>query len=396
MTRAYRSVAIVVPWLHGIRGHRISVGLARELSAQGTPTEFFVGRLFEGLAPWLRAGLGGAALNVGREVRSGETSILEFARHQYSRSLDRELARTIAARHAVSPFDLVFVISNEGHGLASYLRRYIPSSRPLLAVCVRELVEHPFWLGYERKWRRARALFSSLYPLAHEYEAERLRTFDRVYSNSPWTSGLLDYFYGIRVAPTFALVDRMFYEAPRGPPGSDYIAVPTASLDAEGTRTVQSIGRRVPGLRTFGKKAVPGLPHAGFLSDPELVSFLAGARATLFVFDYEALGLIPLESLAVGTPVVTIPKQGPWATLAGNPWVRFGTTADELARALEELRATPPTGEDVREICRRSVISFHPDRAIEGLWESLRDDPRSRYGEGSAGGPGAPEARAQG
>jgi glycosyltransferase involved in cell wall biosynthesis len=363
-------IGIVVPWIHGVRGHRIALNLSRELSSRGARVDFFVGSVYEGSNRTVTEGVGGAQLHVGRLIPSGDTSVWKFARYQYSRSLDRKIARAIATRHAEMPFDLVFVVANEGHWLAGYLRKFLSTPRPVVALCVRELVEHPFWLGYERPGALARTLASPLYPLAHAVERQRLQEFDLLFSISPWTTTLLDYFYGIRKTPSLILVDRSFFEVEPARDGPEYVAVPTASLDEQGIRLVQRVHERIPNLRTFGKRPVPGLPHEGFLSDSGVAAFLSRAAATLFIFDYEALGLIPLESLATGTPVVTQPKQGPYSVLRGNPFVRFGESASELSSALAELMriSSKPEG---RRGSRESVSQFRPDLAVEGWLDEL-------------------------
>jgi hypothetical protein len=373
------TVAIVVPWIHRLRGHRVAVNLARELSGRGAHVDFFIGRIFEGTLPQVSQGLGDARLHVGKTIGSGETSMLKFARYEYSRSLDSEMARTIASYHRRTPYTFILVISNDGHWIGEYLRKYLPAPRPLVALCVRELPEHVFWLGYDRRWSFARTLLSPVYPIIHAVEVQRIRQFDMILSISPWTSALMDYFYGILASPSLMAVDRSFFEAPLASGGSSYVAVPTASLDAQRTRLVQRVAQVYPHLRTFGRNPVPGIPHAGYLGDAELVSFLANASATLFVFDYEALGLIPLESLAAGTPVVTLPKQGTHSVLAGNPHVRFGETPDELRSSLEELSGLS-SDPNWRAGCRSSVIDFRPDRAVDRLLTDLsaRTDLGSR------------------
>ena len=370
------SFAIVVPWLHGIRGHRVSINLARELADRGARVDFLVGRMNRELVGPVSSQLGKARPSYLGYLGSGRTSILRFARYQYSRSSDRALSKAVAIGHQQAPYDVVLVASNEGHWIAAYLRKRLGVKAPLLAVCVRELVEHPLWLGYERRWSHARKLFSPLYPLFHQAEAERLREFDRVYSISPWTSLLLDYFYGIRRSPTLAMVDRTFYDAQIPSLPQNYVAVPTAALDREGVAMIQAVARAIPNLRTYGPTGVPGIPHEGFLSDPDLVSFVGSAAATLFVFDYEALGLIPLESLAAGTPVVTLPKQGPRVLLTGNPGVRFGTTPEELSAGLRELMPLSRDPAWRREL-RASVGGFHPQRATNDFLSTLG---RSRDG----------------
>ena len=373
------SVAIVVPWLPGaggVAGHRTSIDYARELASRGLRVDFVTGRIFRGLTRAVGEALGNARFHYLKEIRAGEASIPRYARHQYSRILDRQLAKAIAKLHSSEPIDFVLVAATEGHWLPAYLRAYVPGPRPLTSVCVTELVEHPFWLGYERNWTLARLLLSPLYPAFHAFEAQRLQRFDLVFSNSSWTSALLDYFYGIRESPTLGMVGRSFFEAKLNSSGSSYIAVPTASLDAAGRQLIERVHQSHPNLRTYGRRSIPGIPHAGFLSESDMISFLAGAAATLFVFDYEALGLIPLESLAVGTPVVTIPKQGPYAVLANNPNVRFGCTAEQLAAACSDLERSGQ-GAERRLECRNSVSNFHPDHAVDALLTTIQTKLRS-------------------
>ncbi|MCI4351796.1 MAG: glycosyltransferase [Thermoplasmata archaeon] len=370
MDRVPSSFSIVVPWLDAMMGHRVSINLAQELADRGAKVDFLVGLMNRTLVGPVSKHLGAANPTYLGFINNTHASIPKYATYQYNRTLDRKLARSIADAHRRTPYDVVLVLSNEGHWIASYLRRYLPSQRPTLAVCVRELVENPFWLGYERPWPRARRLMSPLYPWIHDAESERLREFDRVYSISPWTSLLLDYFYGIRQSPTLAMIDRSFFEIPTASTPGDYVAVPTAALDRSGISLVQEVAELVPNLRTYGPLAVPGIPHEGFLSDPDLVSFVAAAAATLFIFDYEALGLIPIESLAAGTPVATIPKEGPRLVLSGNPGVRFGTTSAELSTALVTLSKLSVESA-WRKLLRNSVAGFHPSRATTAFLSTL-------------------------
>ena len=258
MDRAPSSFSIVVPWLNAIIGHRVSINLARELADRGARVDFLVGRMNRSLVDSVSTQLGAARPTYLRFLNSTEASISKYARYQYSRNLDRELATVIAKAHQQTAYDVVLVLSNEGHWVASYLRRALPAPQPILAVCVREIVENPFWLGFERPWTRVRRLMSPIYPWIHDAEWERLREFDRIYSISPWTSLLLDYFYGIRESPTLAMVDRSFFEIPISPAPRDYVAVPTAALDRNGIALVQEVAQTFPNLRTYGRSAGPG------------------------------------------------------------------------------------------------------------------------------------------
>jgi len=364
----------VAPWLHGILGHRIDLNLARELANRGARVDFFSEWIDQPSVDPVKAALGRATLRLGRAVPSDRTSYAKFARVQYSRSLDRRVAERIAALHAETPYDVVYLIANESHWLPTYVRKRLSKPRPVVAVNVRNIVEDPFMLGYERPWKLLRTLLSPLYPLIHQVEVQRLRQFDTVFSNSDWTSILLDYFYGIRDSPVLSMVDGGFYETPLAVTGTEsesYVAVPTAALDRSGERLVREISESVPNLRTFGKRSVAGVPHAGFLLDAELAPFLANATASLVIFDYETLGLLPLESLAAGTPVATLSKQGVRVALKGNPHVRFGESAQELVSAIRELSRLSKD-RSWRGSCRESVRRFAPAPAVDQWLVDLR------------------------
>ena len=102
---------------------------------------------------------------------------------------------------------------------------------------------------------------------------------------------------------------------------------------------------------------------------------LQSAAATLFLFDYEALGLIPFESLACGTPVITRPEQGPGLELRGIPEVHFFRSYEELLAVCRKLLDTPRT--EPRALgCWESVQGYAPDRAVASLLDVL-EPPRS-------------------
>ncbi|MEM3191659.1 MAG: hypothetical protein QW292_06135 [Candidatus Parvarchaeota archaeon] len=51
--------------------------------------------------------------------------------------------------------------------------------------------------------------------------------------------------------------------------------------------------------------------EARYLDEKEMINLIERARAVLVLFDIESLGLIPFESLALGTLVITEKKIGP-------------------------------------------------------------------------------------
>jgi len=59
----------------------------------------------------------------------------------------------------------------------------------------------------------------------------------------------------------------------------------------------------------------PNIEYMGRVSDEELVNLYSNALYTLFTFNHEPFGYIPVESMACGTPVLTYNKQGPRETI---------------------------------------------------------------------------------
>ena len=126
---------------------------------------------------------------------------------------------------------------------------------------------------------------------------------------------------------------------------SPYVAIPTAALDNEKIKIIQSLAKNGIELIAYGPIQVSGIRNEGFVSDEKLKEILGKASVTLFLFDYEGLGLIPFESLAMGTPVVTEKKLGPGMELASNPYVEFVEDHENLTELLKNYLKTQLTYE---------------------------------------------------
>ena len=88
--------------------------------------------------------------------------------------------------------------------------------------------------------------------------------------------------------------------------------------------TVLALARDGINVVAFGSKVPAGTDLAelkrftkfrGFVSKQELINLYSGALFTIFPFHNEPLGLVPLESIACGTPVLTYFKEGPSETV---------------------------------------------------------------------------------
>jgi len=350
-------VAIVVPLIKKVHGNRLSFCLARGL-ARSNEVTVYAETALDRLVPEVEKQVAPAGFRALRTTSSPRSTNLELLSHQLRRGPDRRLSDCLHADHRTKPFDWVVVFANEGHWIASYVASWSESNRPRTALALLDPIEQIFLLARDRPLPIARQLLMPLYPVLHRIESQRIRRFDRVFPISRWVSELGSFLYGITPADSLAALDSDLFTPPAQVDDSTpYVAVPTMSLRPSDGDLVRAVARGGIPLTTFGPKEVSGVPHRGFLPDRELVSFLAGARATLFLFDYEALGLLPLESLAVGTPVVTLPSGGPFIELRENPFVSFANDVEGLTRLCNRFLREPRAVRDPDRI-RASVREY--------------------------------------
>lgn len=334
-------LVFINPWVHRIGGNKIELSLAAELASMGhsvTVLAHTVNREAVGEVSRMIGRAGFAYLRETTQVYRGHSSESVW---QMSPWPARILAAEIRNSHRREKLDIVLLWGNEGRSLARSLKRHLPVNRPLLGWSLMELIDHSALLRYERDWSMLRALVSPAYPVAHWIWAEAMRSFDFLCANSPWTADLLSYLYGTPAGAIVIAIPPSDFELISGGMGSPYLAVPTVSLGPREAKTLQLISRAGLPLVAFGPRKVNGIAGLGVVPERRVRELMSGAAATLFLFDYEALGLIPIESLAVGTPVVTLPKQGPGRMWAGHPFVTLAEDAGDLIDACNRLLSKP-------------------------------------------------------
>jgi glycosyltransferase involved in cell wall biosynthesis len=134
-------------------------------------------------------------------------------------------------------------------------------------------------------------------------------------------------------------------------------------------------------LKAFGGKLsmIPkeirshsGLDFLGRIGDERLVELYSNALFTLYPFNDEPFGYIPIESLACGTPVLTFNKQGPKESISDGKTGWLADTQPELAeRAIKLWKKGYPEG--MRADCRESALRFDT-RIIAGQWHKLLEN----------------------
>ncbi len=122
-----------------------------------------------------------------------------------------------------------------------------------------------------------------------------------------------------------------------------------------------------PARRSLEAIAGPTVGFAGYRTDSELRDLYAGARATLFPGE-EDFGLVPLESLACGTPVIALRAGGAKETLTEDTAEFFDEpTAEALGAAIE--RAENRSWDRAR--CRMHAQAFGRARFEAQIHETI-------------------------
>jgi glycosyltransferase involved in cell wall biosynthesis len=94
----------------------------------------------------------------------------------------------------------------------------------------------------------------------------------------------------------------------------------------------------------------PLVEFIGEVNDDDKASFLGGARALLFPIDWpEPFGLVMIEAMACGTPVIARPRGSVSEILADGRTGFLGDSVDDLVGAVERLDTID------RAECRRQV-----------------------------------------
>lgn len=122
-----------------------------------------------------------------------------------------------------------------------------------------------------------------------------------------------------------------------------------------------------PARRSLEAIAGSTVRFVGYRTDHELRDLYAGAIATLFP-GAEDFGLVPLESLACGTPVIAFRRGGATETLTNETAEFFDThDADSLADAMRRFEARQWR----QEYCRMRAREFSKKRFIDAMHKSI-------------------------
>ncbi|MEM3771621.1 MAG: glycosyltransferase [Candidatus Micrarchaeia archaeon] len=357
------SILIIMPYLDRFEGSKLGLAICSSLSSMGHDVELLINECQENIIVNIEKAIGKTNLEILRrkpQLAYGKIYALKY----YITSLaDRSIVNHIVREE--KHYDIVLVIANEGLNIAKLIEKKYHGK-----LFVAMLIQDPP-LNNVLNYREPRGIFEFLkgalkgafFSMNRKKIRRKLQIFQALFANSFWTKQIVEYVFGVNIKSilnAYLPQDLTVKDEINNP----YIAVPTVALNETGVKTIEELRKRGINLRIFGKMDIKG--SMGYISTPEMVNLISQASATLFLFDYEGLGLIPIESLSLGTPVITEPKLAPFSELVDNPNVMFFNDVDDLEALCRKVLTTPKT-QELRDRCKLSVSRFVPVRAADEL-----------------------------
>ncbi len=123
-----------------------------------------------------------------------------------------------------------------------------------------------------------------------------------------------------------------------------------------------------PDMARLKKIAGPTIEFYGWREKDELADLYANAKATLFPGD-EDFGLVPVESMACGTPVTAFRSGGAIETIIENETGEFfdQATAESLMNAMKKFEVKKFS----KELCRAQAKKFSRERFEVGIKKAI-------------------------
>ena len=133
-------------------------------------------------------------------------------------------------------------------------------------------------------------------------------------------------------------------------------------------------------MKSLHLERYPNARLLGYVTDEELSDQYANARFCAFPFTEEPFGLVPIESMACGTPVLTYDQQGPGESVVDGRTGWLTSSREEFVRRAVELwNAGAPSSLMVGHCLERARV-YHLDTVRSG-WDHLIETAFEHAGE---------------
>ena len=156
--------------------------------------------------------------------------------------------------------------------------------------------------------------------------------------------------------------------------GKETDIFPIEKIAENGVKII-GFGSKLP-IGTRLEKLKKLIDFKGFVSMDQLRVMYTNALVTLFPFSIEALGYIPIESMACGTPVLTYNNQGPAETVVNGETGWLVENGEEFIEKALDLWKSKSTGITQKQCVDRAtfftaknsarLLAQYLDRAPEG------------------------------
>lgn len=143
---------------------------------------------------------------------------------------------------------------------------------------------------------------------------------------------------------------------------------------------IKSIADKGVKIKAFGGKVETtpkalinheNIEHVGWVSDGKLADLYSNALFTLFTYSHEPFGYVPVESMACGTPVLTLQGQGPAESVIHEHTGWLCKSKSEIVEyTLKIWRDGYPS--HIRTMCRERATAFDRRRVAEEWLELFR------------------------
>ena len=134
-----------------------------------------------------------------------------------------------------------------------------------------------------------------------------------------------------------------------------------------------------PDAKRLKKMAAPNIEFVGWQPDEQLKDLYAGCKAVVFPGE-EDFGIVPVEAMACGKPVIAFAKGGALETIVDTPSLKTGIafqeqTVDSLVEAIRSFREEEFKPEELRAYaCRfdREVFKEKMREYVENKWKQFK------------------------
>jgi glycosyltransferase involved in cell wall biosynthesis len=172
-------------------------------------------------------------------------------------------------------------------------------------------------------------------------------------------------------------LDCALFKPSTSKPSEDYVLTHIGTYGKEGKLSlIKAIAEAGVRIKIFGKEPHnsrrtenKNITFLGKVSNRKLVELYSNAVFTLFAFNHEPFGYIPIESMACGTPVLTFNRQGPAETITDSQTGWLTKSDEELVKMAIGIWKIGVNG-NIRAVCRRNALEYDVEKVTKE-WISI-------------------------